>query len=319
MQPNLNAQTEWGWKIAAYLFLAGAGAGAYAWGVIGDFVGGFGEVAPRIGVMLGFPMLFLGSLFLIADLGVKSRALNAFLVPRTSWIGRGTYIITAFMLLSFVHAATWVWPFQGLADNDGLRHVLGGVTLVFALLTMIYTGVLLGASRPIAMWSTAMLPALFLVSALSTGLMAVALCSAIAGMVGLDVPNSVLLGMAGMDAVVIAVEILVVILYLQAAHKVPESRVARDMVLRGRLATHFWLGVVVVGLLGPLAIEALTYAMGLDAMGGTTLSAVIILAALLGLTGGLWLRYVVLACGVRAPLRAGNIEYSFANPFAVPR
>ena len=40
MLPNLKAQSKWRWLIAAYLFLAGLGGGAYVTGVVADFLGG---------------------------------------------------------------------------------------------------------------------------------------------------------------------------------------------------------------------------------------------------------------------------------------
>jgi len=322
MEPKLKAQTEWGWPIAAYLFLAGVGAGAYAWGALGELTGALGDVAPRVGVMLGFPLLLIGTFFLIGDLGVKPRALNAFLSPRTSWIARGTWIISIFMVLSLIHAAGWVWPLGFLAEAEGLRQFLSGLTLIFAILTMVYTGVLLGASRPIAIWSTAMLPALFLVSALSTGLMAVALGTVLVGMAGTPVAEATLVRMAGLDILAIVAEMLVIVFYVQAAHATPESRASRELLLRGRVAVPFWVGVIGVGLTVPLIIQVFEYTSGETAAGAllsNQAALMAVVASLLGLLGGLLLRYVVLACGVRAPLRAGGIEYSFPAPPIVVR
>src|SRR5512136_2699530 len=167
-------QTEWSWNIAVYLFLAGVGAGGYAAGVVASFGGEAWERFARTGVALGWPLLMVGTVFLILDLGVKVRALRVFLNPGTSWIARGSLFISVFMILSFVHLVLMVWPWRMPVDDPPLR-VIGSVNLVFSVLVMIYTGVLLGASRSIAFWNTAMLPLLFLVSASSTGLMAVLL------------------------------------------------------------------------------------------------------------------------------------------------
>lgn len=298
MQPILKSQTEWGWKIAAYLFLAGIGAGAYTWGVLAD-VSGKDAIIAKTGIMLGFPCLFVGMLFLVADLGVKPRALRAFMNPKTSWIARGTFIISAFMILGFLNIVLWDW----LDNHVELRAALESANLVFALLTMIYTGVLLGASRPISLWSTSTLPILFLVSALSTGLMAIMLALSIVGaggLLGIPVKVASITSATNIDIFVMLCEIAVVIFYLQATHKSDESRASAELMLKGKFSGHFWFGFVFLGLAIPLAIS---FAEEHSWLGSGV-------ACLCGIIGGLFLRYVILACGVRAPLRAGGIEYT---------
>ena len=68
-------QHEWNWYIAAYLFLAGVGAGSYGAGVLASFAGTDWENVARTGIALGFPLLAAGTVFLILDLGVKAQAL----------------------------------------------------------------------------------------------------------------------------------------------------------------------------------------------------------------------------------------------------
>ncbi|MEW5806270.1 MAG: NrfD/PsrC family molybdoenzyme membrane anchor subunit [Acidobacteriota bacterium] len=304
---NIEGQTEWGWKIAAYLFLAGVGAGGYAAGVIADFL--HWEFIARAGIIIGFPLVFIGTFFLIADLGVKMRALRAFMNPGTSWIAKGTWIISIFMVLGFIHIVTWFWPFQWLEAMRGLRLALSALNLIFALLTMIYTGVLLGASRPIPIWSTAVLPLLFLVSAVSTGVMAILLLLSCYGIgTGSEVEAS-LARLAKLDILLIILEFIVIASYLQATHRTVESRAAALLIIRGKLSGYFWGGVISVGLLLPILIEIIDVLFFKRA----PLEATIILifaSTIPGLIGGLLLRFVVLAAGVKAPLRAAGIEYT---------
>lgn len=310
-QKKLEGQTEWGWKIAAYLFLAGVGAGAYAAGVIADFFSRQDEwlFIAKAGIFLGFPLVFIGTFFLIADLGVKMRALRAFMNPGTSWIAKGTWIISVFMLLGFLHIVMWLWPFQWLEAMRTPRLMLGGLNLVFALLTMIYTGVLLGASRPIPIWSTAVLPVLFLASAISTGIMAILLLLACYGIgTGSGVEAS-LTRLAKIDILLIILEFIVIAFYLQATHRTVESKAAAALIIRGKLSGYFWGGVITVGLALPILIEIIDIFL----FGAAPLPAtfVLVLASTIpGLIGGLVLRYVVLAAGVKTPLRAAGIEYT---------
>lgn len=294
------AQSRWAWIIAAYLFLAGVGGGAYITGVVAEFFGGEEwEAVSKIGVFLGFPCVAVGCVFLLLDLGTPKNFWRAFMRPGTSWMARGTIIISIFMLLAVIHSVFLIF-----AEPGGTPSALGVMGAVFALATVIYTGILLGASRPIAFWSTAVLPALFLVSALSTGVMAVALIGSMAG-----VHKDAMTVLEKLDIVLIVLEMLVLGFFLQATHRVTESRASAKLVLCGSVAPAFWFGVVLLGLLIPLALSAL----GVANPDGAAAQLAVILASLCGLVGGLLLRRVILSSGIHAPLKAGRFEYTLTN------
>lgn len=307
----LKAQTKWRWIIAGYLFLAGLGAGAYLTGVACDFIGTASTVEMRaeldsiakVGISLGFPCVFVGCLLLIFDLGKPINFWRAFMRPNCSWMARGSLIIAIFMGLGAIHIAFWIWPFapEGFRQATNARHFIGALGAIFAVGTMIYTGVLLAAARPIAFWSTAMLPLLFLVSALSTGVMAVVLVGSLTGIEHAG-PMAML---AKVDIALIVFEVLVIIMYFQATHRVPESRASAKRVLSGPLAPLFWFGFAVLGLLIPLVLELLG-AFSLHGSGAATVTSI---AAVCGIIGGLMLRQVILAGGIHAPLKAGRFEY----------
>jgi formate-dependent nitrite reductase membrane component NrfD len=309
MQKEFEAQKEWGWNIAVYLFLAGVGAGGYVTGVICDLVGGESwKPICKIGISMGFPLVFIGTLFLIADLGVKPRALYVFLNPATSWIARGTYIITIFMLLGAAHIAFWIWPLDLLEEFFCWRGTLGCVNLVFAILTMVYTGVLLGASRPIALWSTPLLPVLFLISALSTGIAGTILLSAIYAH-GSDLLIEAELGiLTRFDAFLIITELIVIGFYLQAMHRTDESRASLAMLIKGKLSLEFWGGFIIFGLSIPLVSELAEIIFLSDAE-LVEMFCTILISTILSLLGGLLLRHLILAAGVKASLRAGGFEF----------
>ncbi|MHC4234379.1 MAG: NrfD/PsrC family molybdoenzyme membrane anchor subunit [Planctomycetota bacterium] len=298
----LKPQSKWSWEVAAYLFLAGLGGGAYVTGVVADFIGGQWTAISKIGVVLGLPCVLVGCGFLMLDLGTPKNFWRAAFCPRTSWIARGTIIITIFMILGAVHIAFWLWPFDALATTEaaGIRHLIGVLGVAFAFGTMIYTGILLAASRPIAFWSTAMLPLLFLVSALSTGIMAVILIASTAGSTHAGPIHS----LAKIDMPLIILEMFILAFYLQATHRVPESRASAELVLTGMVAPLFWWGVAVLGLTAPLLLDML----GAYALDGGQTVAVSALASACGITGGLFLRQVILSGGIHAPLRAGRFE-----------
>jgi formate-dependent nitrite reductase membrane component NrfD len=158
---------------------------------------------------------------------------------------------------------------------------------------MVYTGLLLGDAIPIPFWNTVLLPILFFLSAASTGVMAVILIGVIAA-----VEETRLLTLARVDILLIVLEALVLAGYLHGSYRIPNTRMSAEHVLVGESATMFWLGVVVCGLLIPLVIDIA----GLHGAGAA-------LASILGLVGGLCLRYVVLAGGAMYPMSAAGFDF----------
>lgn len=300
---KLVPQGHWGWKIALYLFLAGTGAGAYVAGVAADYLGGGYITLSKLGLVLSAPLVFVGTIFLVLDLGQKRNALFAFRRVGSSWISRGTWIISIFMVLSALQIATRVWPFEWLAAERNFNLSLEIFTSAFAVATMLYTGLLLGASKPIAFWSTPILPLLFLMSASSTGLMVVLLGGAAGG-----VDAAYLLPFRQADEILILAELLVIALFLQGTHRVQESRYSASMFINGILARRFWSGVVGCGLVIPVVAEMLL--VSLPTGNGALVALVGGVCMLLGLAGGLLLRELILSAGVYAPLMVG----SFAIP-----
>ena len=120
----LKTQSKWRWIIAGYLFLAGLGAGAYITGVISGWIGGEWAALSKIGVALGFPCVAVGCGLLILDLGKPINFWRAAMRPNTSWMARGTIIISTFMFLSVIHLAFWIWPFANTLA-EGARNVIG--------------------------------------------------------------------------------------------------------------------------------------------------------------------------------------------------
>jgi polysulfide reductase chain C len=289
MLPNFKPQSKWGWLIAAYLFLAGLGGGAYVTGAVAGWLGEQWLGIYKIGICLGLPCVLVGCIFLLADLGSLKNFWRAAMRPNTSWIARGTIIITIFMIVDFIHIVFGVWPGNSLAESTGARNLVSVLGIIFAFGTMIYTGILLGAARPIAFWSTAMVPLLFLVSAMSTGIMALVLLGSMGGEALVGPVHT----LARIDVVIIILEMFVLLFYLQGTHRVPESRASAQIVLTGSVAPLFWWGVVLLGLVAPLVLDLLNVAA---------------LASICGIVGGLCLRQVVLAGGIHAPLKAGRFE-----------
>jgi polysulfide reductase chain C len=172
MEERLRGGFVFGWKVIAYLFLAGVGGGAAAVGAAFHLILPEAEVITRMSVILGAPLVVVGCILLFFDLGRPQAAFRALSRPNQAWIARGTIILTAFVVFEAIQFAWWIWPFHALTSDSSLftfLNVLGGV---FGVLTVLYTGFLFDTTRSIPFWSTPILPLLFLVSGVSTGALA---------------------------------------------------------------------------------------------------------------------------------------------------
>ena len=298
----MGLQQVWGPLIAWYLFLAGAGAGAYMVGVVADYLGKRYRPLVKPGIYLGAPLVAIGSLLLLLELGAPLRFWRGFLRPGSSMISVGIIIISVFMILVAIHIA--VLLFSQLRISPRLLRWLGGVNSLFALGTAIYTGLLLGVVKAVPFWNTPLLTLLFLVSALSTGIGAVLLVVGLRRWVmpaaveaeGEEVVESVHT-LSRTDLLLIVVELLVLffLLFLMTASRTTAAESARYLTT-GEYAMACWLGVVVIGLLIPLALEVWTLVQGQVLSKARLLDLGVVIALCL-LVGGLALRYSVLAAG----------------------
>jgi formate-dependent nitrite reductase membrane component NrfD len=215
--------------------------------------------------------------------------------PKTSWIARGFWIISIFIVVSFVH--TMLVQFSGNADETVLK-ALSVVGIIFAVSTMAYTGILLGASKGITLWRSGAVPVIFVVSALVTGHFAIMIGLILFGD-GAAVAET-LRPMAAEAAGLVVLEVLAILFFLQAAWKHPDPRESVERLLRNRMFL-FWY--VLAGLLTPLVLMLVMY------RGMTDSTAIAVVGALLGLIGGLVLRQGVLMFGALPTLNVGGFEF----------
>jgi formate-dependent nitrite reductase membrane component NrfD len=309
MELESRSQKVWGWKIPVYLFLGGLGGGCYVVGILFDLFSSEAPLVSKVGVLLGPPTVLIGTLFLLADLERPGQAIRAVLRPSTSWISRGTIFLSVFIILGAIHIACWIWPYDWMSEAATLRKTLGAVNGIFALLTVIYTGLVLGALRPIPIWCNPMLPLLFLVSGLSTGLMAIGLGVALYSSVGRGGSYGIGTVLAPYDTVLILIEGLVVFFYLQGSHLLETSRNSIRQILRGDLALPFWLGFVLLGLALPIAVSLAQQSSIPSSAMASSLHALFV--GVPGLVGGYMLRYVIVAGGIRIPM---NVEGVMVSP-----
>jgi formate-dependent nitrite reductase membrane component NrfD len=261
------------------------------------------ELTTTVGLWIAFPALLIGTLFLIADLGTPSRALLAGKKPGSSWISRGTWIISIFMILSCLHLVLDRFTdVGGTASGGTIIDIIAAAGIVFAVGTMAYTGILLGASKGIPFWRTGVVPVVFVISALVTGHFALMLGLTLFGG---DTAMAAMQTMALEAAVLVVLEVLAIFFFLQAAFRVPDSRESAERILRQRM---FVVGYFILGLAAPMILMLVVHR-SLAAGDGGGLGGLIVAGAALGLIGGLILRQSVLICGTLPTMNMAGFKF----------
>ena len=305
-------QDWWGLLIAGYLFLGGMG-GMMSIGFSYWWLRERNRIVAFFGSLTAVIVMVIGIGLLVLDLTKPFSAYLVYIGPRpnyASWITIGTYIITLYTLCLLVFVAQFFPGFRRLPWYR-LKPILDKLVVVAAVLgtgTATYTGFLLSSAPGVAFWNTLLLPLLFVVSGLSTGLCMY--CLALGplvyimsyGRVGREEVR-VRLWMQSIDVVALATELLLIFLVLLTAlvSGRPAAVEAAKTVLYGHLSPLFWGLVVGAGILAPMAIMlGYTLRVPREDFRVVLLSAI---AAGLVLTGGFMLRYLILEAGyVMVPL-----------------
>jgi polysulfide reductase chain C len=318
-------QTTWGWLPSIYLFLGGLGAGAFLVAAMMEWTGEQykHDFCPTtlVGSTVGGPLLLLGTVLLILDLGAGLREPWRIFYMFThfrSAMTWGVWILSIFIPLCFLYGFLElmelyprVWrglfvrrlpPLRRLPLRR-IKHIVAGVGSLFAVGTAIYTGVLLSAVGPsIPFWSTPivpglpvpMLPVLFLISAISTGLGLTFDLSATIAVPALmrrfRYMPMIHLVLIGLEAVLIGVLLLVALNQGEGAAQ------SATYILSGPLSVTFWAGVVLPGLVYPFVVYAYAIVAGRHSIAFDLGSGAGIVIA------GMLLRYIIVASGVPVAL-----------------
>jgi formate-dependent nitrite reductase membrane component NrfD len=287
----------WGWEIPVYLFLGGMAAGTM---ILTSLLALRRPERSPTARWLAFaaPVLVsagMGALFL--DLAYKLHVLRFYLAFRWTspmsfgaWVLVLVYPVTLLFALANLDGAQaervarlpLAGPLALRARALGQRGMprLAWVNLGTGAALGVYTGILLSTLGARALWNSALLGPLFLVSGLSTG----------AAMLMLfPVAAEERRFFLRWDFLAIGVEaLLLVLLFIGLLTAGAEERAAAQLLLSGRFAAEFLSLVVVVGLAVPLLVEVLEARLHLR---------VTWVAPALILVGGLALRWILVAAG----------------------
>ena len=238
----------WGPLIAWYLFLAGASAGAF---LTAAFVEAKypDSVKMRVAGRIIAPVfLAIGLVMLIfdAEAGLHNPLRFVWLIANPgSVMTLGVYFICVFMPVALVSALLEVL-------KKPVPKWLTWIGVVAAFAVAAYTGFLLGVVKAYPLWNNAVLPILFVVSALSAGLAATSLVGLLVDrerfeQMWLIKKSHVIL--SAIEMVVLATMLIIV-----SAGSVEGAASVQSLVM-GHYAPALWGGIVLLGLVAPFLIE----------------------------------------------------------------
>lgn len=253
--------------IVLYLFLGGLGAGIVFVEVIWSLAVAHSGLPDDLlvpyarqrsaGLLTGSVILALGCVCLIFDLERPDRLLYVLFRPTLSIISIGSYLLLIAVGCSVL--LTWHSFKKGRRfESSRFCLLFAGITLLFCVGVMSYTGVYLASIKAVAIWNSPFLPIVFVLSSLSCGVAAVFL-------VFLFVEDGWRLrarlhGWHGFHLVILVLEALALIAYVALmAQNVSAAESTRLLMSPEAYGVWFVGGVGLLGLVVPLCEEAFEF------------------------------------------------------------
>ena len=277
----------WGPMIAWYLFLAGASAGAFLTSAFVE-VKYPESVKMRVAGRIIAP-IFLGiglvMLMLDAEAGLHNPLRFFWLIANPgSVMTLGVYFICVFMPVALVSALLEVL-------KKPVPKWLTWIGIVFAFAVAAYTGFLLGVVKAYPLWNNAILPILFVVSALSAGLAATSLVGLVTDRERFE--HMWLIKKSHVILSAIEMVVLFTMLVIVSAGSF-EGAASVNSLIAGQYAPAFWGGIVILGLVAPFCIEGYPVFIAKRVETSTTSLVVSLIGEAGVLVGGFLLRLLVI-------------------------
>lgn len=241
----------WGAIIACYLFLAGLGGGAFASVAYLRLrhpsqvhLIRYGRVIAVVTVAVGLVLLMFD-----ATAGFHNPLRFALLLTNFgSVMTWGVVFLAVFFIIAFIVCVMDLLG-KGLKVPKWLD-VLGAV---FGICVCVYTGCLLGVAKTFPLWNNALLPVLFLVSAVSTGMAAVLLCGVILSPAEFDKAEK----FKKFHFFLPVAELFLVacLLFITANNAEHAGWTSVMNLVAGECAPAFWIVFILIGLVIPTVLE----------------------------------------------------------------
>ncbi|MFC1861203.1 NrfD/PsrC family molybdoenzyme membrane anchor subunit [Chloroflexota bacterium] len=284
-------QTEWIERRGILVWIAevftALGAGLYLvslfynnwWGMVAGWCIIMFLKIPLHLIYFGKPLRFWRTLIPITD------------AWKTSWFTRGInfniYFGTfAFFQIVVAYFAVYFFPGTVWGIWDIVLRVISGI---FAFLVGIYSGFIMSYCKSVPFWNTAMMPIILLIAGIGDGfalMLAIGLADHQVNILAIEFGSRILL---------IVNALLIASFVWNATYVSKTAKYSSMLLLKGNLATPFWVGIVICGIIIPLAISISSIFTG-------EVAVLLIIAIVFHTVGAIALKYVLLKAGVHNPI-----------------
>jgi Fe-S-cluster-containing dehydrogenase component/formate-dependent nitrite reductase membrane component NrfD len=243
--------TPWGKKIASYLWAKSIAAGVLLISALALNLG-FEQDAALLNVispLVALLFLTITMALLVFDLKKPARVFYLFTKPNfNSWLVLGGYVLMVYGILA------GLWLFAGLSGNPASPLVIG-LSAVFAVASAGYSAFLFAQARGRDFWQSPLLFWQLVVHAVVAGAASLTLIGGLQLVTPYQFISGQLLYWLGNLLVVALFAGLAMILgELFMGHRSEDVRRSGDLLLKGALWKRFWLLVIGLGMLAPIAL-----------------------------------------------------------------
>lgn len=236
---GFKANREFDAKVAASFVFEGIGAAA----VLGAW---YYHYTP--GILTGLGIVLLGIVSLLFHLGHIFRFWRVMARLKSAWISRGAFVVGGLLVFG---ALSILWPESG-APAQAI--IVGAGTVVFGLMTMLYSGFLLSSMRSTPFWNSPFLPVVFLSHSAASGL------AVLLFLFQLNNPGAVTGRLLEIELGLLVLALIFTVMYLLGMGKSsPAARESVRILVQGESRLLFYGGAVFLGLIIPLIITGIIY------------------------------------------------------------
>jgi tetrathionate reductase subunit C len=290
---NITHQEAFGLFIAIYFYLTGLSAGSF---ILSTLSYGFGmeQYRPlgKVGIVLATVLLIVAPLFLLLHIGVPYRAWHLFVYLNwSSPITWGSFLLILYPINCIIYG------YFMFKENLKLTRLFGFIGIPLAISVHGYTGFILAFGKARALWNTALMPILFLASAIVSGIALMILVCIIAGQFfskEKTINKDLIFSLSKLLAWMIVFDLFLVgcdLLVLSISHS--DAQAAFRLLLGGNFS---FLFLVVENLLGKIIPFILLIVPRFRNLVTVTIASILVVV------GIFFMRYVVVLAGEFIPL-----------------
>jgi formate-dependent nitrite reductase membrane component NrfD len=226
-------------------------------------------------------------LFDMAHLSKPARAWRIAVRAGSSWISRGFIFVILFIGAAGLQLLIHLLSGAGAAEPTGIEVFFRVVAGILAFGVAVYSGFVLGFVNGIKFWNSALIPILVVIGGLAGG------STILLAIFSFTFESTFSTIQTFVIFILAAYIISIFVLLWVSTYSSPVAKDSAKIMLSGSLAVLFWILIILIGILIPLALTAVS---------GSASQVLLIISAICALLGNMGLRYALIKAGRYSPL-----------------